>query len=384
MRIILSVLIIVAVFFFSGNFSIRDTVCSAIEATGVSNPADISLPKVFAINETLGASNGAESLPSVTILVEDTVGVADSPQVVPSLSILVEDTIGVADSQQVVPSLSILVEDTIGVADSPQVVPSVSILVEDMIGVADSPQVVPPVLIRVAETLSVIDSPVASPEATSAPVIIQQPIDQTVAPGQIATFTSNGNGIPIPSIQWQLSTSAGKQWSNIPAATSATYTTPPTTSSMDHYQYRVIYNNTIGSITSEAAILYITTAADTKTDAQITQAMPKFDYFSKALTWTLIVTNLSNNPALDVQVNDIITSGTNISSIKVTSGTYKTRSNTVMIYIPKLAKRDSVVITIETLVTTASGTITNTATVTTSNQDSELSNNTSTASFTNK
>ena len=49
-----------------------------------------------------------------------------------------------------------------------------------------------------------------------APIITQQPTDQTVLFGQTATFTAAANGNPAPTVKWQLSTDRGKPLERYP------------------------------------------------------------------------------------------------------------------------------------------------------------------------
>src|SRR5439155_3959658 len=101
----------------------------------------------------------------------------------------------------------------------------------------------------------------ASGSAAAAPAITTQPASQTVTPGQAATFTVAASGHAPLSYQWQ------KNGANINGATSASYTTPATTTGDSGSTYRVVVNNTKGSVTSSAAALTVsaTTVAPTIT-----------------------------------------------------------------------------------------------------------------------
>ncbi len=217
----------------------------------------------------------------------------------------------------------------------------------------------------------------------TAPVITSQPVDRMVYSGQTATFTAAASGNPAPTVQWQLSTNGGNLWNDIPGATSTSYTTQPATSNMDGYQYRAVFTNEIGSTATNAAALRIATVMDSTMDARIAQNPGVYDSATKTITWTLTVSNTKNNPALDVTVTDTLAGGTKVSNIIVPAGvSYKVTGSTVTVAIPTLSKPDSVVITIEALVTKATGTVSNTATLTTGNVDSDLTNNSSTATVT--
>ena len=50
-----------------------------------------------------------------------------------------------------------------------------------------------------------------------------------------------------PTVQWQISTDGGQTFTNIPGATSTTYTTPATDSTFDGDEYRAFFSNGIGN-----------------------------------------------------------------------------------------------------------------------------------------
>lgn len=92
----------------------------------------------------------------------------------------------------------------------------------------------------------------------SAPVVTTQPVNLTVNAGQAATFTAAASGSPTPAVQWQLSTNSGTTWNDISGATSTTYSF--TASSADNgKQYRAVFTNSLGSVSSNAATLTVNT-----------------------------------------------------------------------------------------------------------------------------
>jgi hypothetical protein len=101
-----------------------------------------------------------------------------------------------------------------------------------------------------AATLTVNVPPVA-------PSITQQPANQTVTAGQMATFSVTATGTAPLSYQWQKGTST------ISGATSASYTTPPTTTSDSGTQYSVVVSNSAGKKTSNPATLTVNAAVAT-------------------------------------------------------------------------------------------------------------------------
>src|SRR5207245_7389672 len=88
---------------------------------------------------------------------------------------------------------------------------------------------------------------------TPGPVsIIQSPQNQTVTESQTATFTVAANGTPPFGYQWYSNNLA------IAGATSPSYTTPPTTLSMNGTLYHVTVSGGEGSqVTSEDAPLTV-------------------------------------------------------------------------------------------------------------------------------
>lgn len=229
-----------------------------------------------------------------------------------------------------------------------------------------------------------------SPDATQtstltvqfAPIVTTQPADQPVPARSTATFTAAANGSPTPSVQWQVSTDDGASWSNIRGATSATYSF--TARATDNgSRYRAIFTNSLGSVTSNAATLTITTGGSGSTvDVGITQVSGTYDSSTKTITWTLTVTNSSANTAQGVEVTDTLAKGTKLSGVTMggTAPSYVAHGSKVIVSLGDLAAGSSKTITIEALVTRASGTIDNTATVTTTSNDTYTTNNTSSAS----
>jgi Abnormal spindle-like microcephaly-assoc'd, ASPM-SPD-2-Hydin/Immunoglobulin domain len=85
------------------------------------------------------------------------------------------------------------------------------------------------------------------------PSIATQPVSRTVTAGQTATFSVSATGTAPLSYQW------GKNGTAISGATSPSYTTPATTSSDNGEKYTVVVGNSMGSATSNAATLTVTT-----------------------------------------------------------------------------------------------------------------------------
>ncbi|TLZ16418.1 MAG: hypothetical protein E6K34_11520, partial [Gammaproteobacteria bacterium] len=73
-----------------------------------------------------------------------------------------------------------------------------------------------------------------------------------VTAGQTATFTVTATGTAPVSYQWQMNGTA------IGGATAASYTTPATTAADNGDQFTVVVSNAAGSMTSNAAVLTVT------------------------------------------------------------------------------------------------------------------------------
>ncbi len=96
--------------------------------------------------------------------------------------------------------------------------------------------------------------------SAAAPSITGQPANQTVTAGQTATFSVTVLGTTPLTYQWQKGATA------ITGATSASYTTAPTTTSDSGSQFSVVVTNAIASVTSNPATLTVTAAPPATTD----------------------------------------------------------------------------------------------------------------------
>jgi hypothetical protein len=99
---------------------------------------------------------------------------------------------------------------------------------------------------------SVTSNPCTLTVNNTAPLITTQPANQTASAGQTATFSIVASGDNI-GYQWQ------KNGSNIPNASSASYTTPMLFRADSGSSFRCVVSNTSGSVTSSPAALNVNT-----------------------------------------------------------------------------------------------------------------------------
>jgi len=93
--------------------------------------------------------------------------------------------------------------------------------------------------------------------AAGAPVFTTQPVDVTITEGQNGQFIVAVSGTPTPTLQWQLSTDDGANWSNINGATGSVLDVVNPALDNDGRQFRVVASNSEGTVTSNAALLTV-------------------------------------------------------------------------------------------------------------------------------
>ena len=109
------------------------------------------------------------------------------------------------------------------------------------------------VFTNAAGTVTTTAATVTVNVAPVVPVVTTNPSSQAVNAGQTVSFTAAATGTPAPTVQWQVSTD-GTNWSNISGATSTTYSFG-TTVADNGKQFRAIFTNSAGSVTSALATL---------------------------------------------------------------------------------------------------------------------------------
>ena len=109
------------------------------------------------------------------------------------------------------------------------------------------------------DTVSIPDVSVTNQDAppTAAPAITVNPVGSTtVLTGGVLFFSANASGIPLPTAQWQVSTTGGASWSDIPGATS--YNLSFAAQRFDNgKKYRAVFTNASGTATTANASLAV-------------------------------------------------------------------------------------------------------------------------------
>ncbi len=114
------------------------------------------------------------------------------------------------------------------------------------------------------------------------PIIVGQPVNQSVVPGQSVMFTATATGNPTPTVQWMVSTNGGKTFSpintgvgtsDIPNGVSTTLTFASTLAQKGSV-YEVVFSNSAGNVTSKAATLSEVAAPVVTEDLQSVSVAP--------------------------------------------------------------------------------------------------------------
>ncbi|AKG53595.1 hypothetical protein DGWBC_0932 [Dehalogenimonas sp. WBC-2] len=127
------------------------------------------------------------------------------------------------------------------------------------------------------------------------PVIIQQPVAQTITYGNNVFFSSNASGTPMPSVQWQVSTDQGNIWTYIQDAAQLTLTIIKPTVDMNGRQYRAVFTNSAGSRYTDAVLLTV----------EPKLATPSVLIASKTYDGTLTATIVSRSLSGVIQGDDV-------------------------------------------------------------------------------
>ena len=91
------------------------------------------------------------------------------------------------------------------------------------------------------------------------PTITTQPASQVKCAGTSVSFTTAANGTPVPTVQWQESVN-GTNWNNIAGAVNSTLSFA-TTIGDNNKQYRAVWTNSAGPVSSNPATLTVNSMA---------------------------------------------------------------------------------------------------------------------------
>ena len=106
-----------------------------------------------------------------------------------------------------------------------------------------------------ANSIGSATSTAATLSVQTVPQVTGQPANAVVDTGQPASFTAAASGNPAPTVQWQVSTDGGTTFTDVPGATSATYTFT-TAAGESGNEYQAVFTNAAGSATSNPATLW--------------------------------------------------------------------------------------------------------------------------------
>ena len=100
-------------------------------------------------------------------------------------------------------------------------------------------------------------------QVIAAPVVTATPINATVVEGQTATFLATAIGLPVPTVQWLVSTNAGLTFTPLSnggvysGVNNATMTITGATATMNGYIYKAVFTNIVSSATTAPATLTV-------------------------------------------------------------------------------------------------------------------------------
>jgi hypothetical protein len=89
-----------------------------------------------------------------------------------------------------------------------------------------------------------------------APVVMTQPLSQSVTSGTSVTLTASASGNPTPAVHWQISVNGGKTFTDITGATAHSLTFTASSAGTD--EFRAVFTNSAGTVFSNAAIVTVT------------------------------------------------------------------------------------------------------------------------------
>ena len=92
---------------------------------------------------------------------------------------------------------------------------------------------------------------------TRKPAITKQPVETTVQAGHEAIFEAAASGSPAPTVHWQRSGPGGEDFGNLSGQEKERLKLNDVSTSEDGSEYRAVFKNVAGAVTSEPAILHV-------------------------------------------------------------------------------------------------------------------------------
>jgi hypothetical protein len=163
----------------------------------------------------------------------------------------------------------------------------------------------------ISNVAGAITSSAAILSVNSPPSITAQPSSQTVTAGNTATFPVTAAGTAPMSYQWR------KNGAVISGVTSASYTTPATTTSDSGEQFTVVVSNSMGSVTSSAAMLTVNAATYLLNASPTTLSFGNVDTGSSSS----LAVKLTNSGNSSVTVSTVSVSGADFTASGAPAGT---------------------------------------------------------------
>ena len=139
-----------------------------------------------------------------------------------------------------------------------------------------------------------------STAAATAPAIATQPLNQTVAAGQAASFSVSATGTAPFTYQWKQNGAA------ISGATASNYITPATTTANSGSLFSVTITNAAGNVTSNGATLTVTAAATLLLNSSVSSLNFGNVNVSSSSSQNITVTNAGNS---NITISQVIVSG---------------------------------------------------------------------------
>jgi Abnormal spindle-like microcephaly-assoc'd, ASPM-SPD-2-Hydin/Immunoglobulin I-set domain len=135
--------------------------------------------------------------------------------------------------------------------------------------------------------------------------ITTQPTNRTVTVGQPATFSVIASGVPTLTYQWR------RNGTSVSGATSATYTTAPTTASDKGTQFTVVVKNNTGSVTSNPASLTVSNTGTLVLSSSTNNLNFGNVSIASSSTQHIILTNAGSS---DVTISQVLVAGAGFNS----------------------------------------------------------------------